>query len=281
MSSIKTNKKTVVEILPWLHIPDSQFHTDLINYISTIPKGSVIFFESDIQGLETMTPEQVKALREMDEGQLRSVFSKVDKKAFAFLEFFSLATSRGLKVIPIESKILFDRQNRIEDKIKRSGKQSMSEIMDLEKQFIDCCILREKWFSRTTAAFLRELDPEKVRKTYMIVGITHAEPVKAILQSSGHNVDINISFARNVTALNNLIVDYRRIRKDLRRDDVKAIKEHETYVVDAYNENKQPFGFNDFQTILKSELERRKSIVTRAKQRFEKKQIKQKGFKPK
>lgn len=283
MSSIKTNDKTVVEILPWLHIPDSQFHSDLIKYVRTFPKGSIVFFESDQEGLETMTPEQVKALRKMDEKQLRPIYSKINRKAFAFLEFFSLAASRGLKVIPLESRILFDRQSRLEARINSllSAGCQMSQIMDLEKQFSECCTLREKWFSRTAAAFLRELDLAKVKKTYMIVGITHAEPVKAILQSSGYNIDINTSFARNTTALNNLIADYRKARKASRKGDTKAFIEASTNLEKAHNENKQPFGFSEFQAGVRSELERRQNVVTRAKQRFEKKQIKRTRFKSK
>ena len=96
-----------LELIPWRHNIHSSYHDQALAFIKTIPKGSVLAFESfpkyhrviEIMRQAMVNPETTRKIF----GNAR--LGQIDEMTLAMMEVMHECEKRGIKLFPVTSNI--------------------------------------------------------------------------------------------------------------------------------------------------------------------------------
>lgn len=102
----KTRDKPVLEIVPWIHGSNFAVHGEVLNYIGSLPKNSVLFLETDPKSL-AITNKFMESQNKIAGGALLALENNLPGIAWngftAYLEILHIAKKKNIEIVPLES----------------------------------------------------------------------------------------------------------------------------------------------------------------------------------
>ncbi|MFH1391098.1 MAG: hypothetical protein ABIH20_02185 [Candidatus Diapherotrites archaeon] len=182
----------IVELIPWMHYFPTLAHEDVVKHVKRLPKNSTIAIELPQAHAELVNLAissfrgEKRGLDRLSVGldELRKV---LPDDFWAVMEVLTQCKKRNIKVIPIESKALFDKVHSIDIERPRNHPEL--------KATIDVDVKREKFFVNEIIKLLNSSRKSGVVHTrlYVLSGAAHCSPMRRMLLERGYNAELNTS----------------------------------------------------------------------------------------
>ncbi|MFA5357838.1 MAG: hypothetical protein WC308_02850 [archaeon] len=184
-----------VELVPWIHSFHSLAHEELIDYVQKLPRGSEILVEGtqhtyhELQNLSRLVAADEKFFPQKME-ILRNVFTpeKADR-IWAGLELFNACRKRGLRIIPMDSRIV---------EIVENPKKPLSKPLTGERK----SDIKENIYPEQVKSALSNF---RGKKLTVICGGYHCVDMNERLKKVGINSRLNTEIFSSETGMNELL----------------------------------------------------------------------------
>lgn len=165
-----------VIMIPWQHAFDSSAHADIVKFIRSLPKNSIIALEINEQELHRAQ----KFASFMDErlGVPENVVSA------ASVEIVFECEKRNIQIVPLQTRVLIRNYERELARGMLFG--SFSDVSKTDLMF-------ERDVVRFVSTILKKTNKSEV---YVFTGLAHTIPIFDKLKSLGINAEVRTSFFR-------------------------------------------------------------------------------------
>ncbi len=215
-----------VELLPWVHVRRCLAHKNLIDYIRTIPKDSLLALEVNPQRLERLMAGKRLVEKSAYKHYLRLTVSKSYRHVYdmelAWKELLHECRRRNIRIIPISTPDLDKMQTRAQRK--GDVKIEVESYIKAEKNY-----LRE---IETTAQKSRG-------KIYVVTGLGHSPPLDSGLEQRRIKSRIQTEIFAEKEKIEQLIELTRKQRKAFEVGDAAKMNEMEGMLRATYNSMKK------------------------------------------
>jgi len=187
-------QKVEVELIPWIHGIESLLHEDVITYVKSLPKNSVVALEGN-----------EKFINEMTVNEFSNFSQKYFWGHFAFVELLNECKKRNISIIQLQTLAgeLRDRKDSLK-----------------EKKRID--YFREKSFAHQIKSILKKFDKPTL---YVIVGLSHIKQIQEELANLGIESSVQIQRLKYRSLRSKLLRMEKSLRSALKKNNIdKAMR---------------------------------------------------------